>query len=425
MSAGSRTDSSLMPIIFKYLLLLRGVVMVGQLAALLAIDRAFGVKVPWLPVGITLCLLGVMTLHSWHRLGAVGQIPAREFVAQLLADVAALSVLVFFTGGSLNPFISLFLLPIIFAAAALPSLHTAIVAGAAATAYTTLMFVREPVEHQHAVVQGFDLHLWGMWYGFLLSAACVAAFVARIAGALRERDAALAEAREQALRNERVIALGTLAAGTAHELGTPLATMAIVAQDLAADLAGQPGLQSAVTLLQEQLQRCKTTLSQLAMDAGQAPAQEGFRCTPRQFIAQLIEEFRALHAGVHLRMDKPPAGPEIAIVPDRTLHQALLNILTNAAQASPSMVEFSAHWDRDCLWLEICDEGPGITRELRQHLGQAPVASGKDSGLGLGLYLAVTTLQRQGGTVEFNARETGGTQAVVKLPLAAIRAGDA
>jgi two-component system sensor histidine kinase RegB len=413
-----------MPIIFKYLLLLRGVVMVGQLAALLAIDRAFGVKVPWLPVGITLFMLGALTLHSGYRLRVLNQISAREFLAQLLADVAALSCLIFFTGGSLNPFISLFLLPIIFAAAALPSLHTAIVAGAAATAYTMLMFVREPVEHHHAAVQGFDLHLWGMWYGFLLSAACVAAFVARIAGALRERDAALAEAREQALRNERVIALGTLAAGTAHELGTPLATMAIVAQDLAADLADQPALHAAVNVLQGQLQRCKTTLSQLAIDAGQAPALEGFRCTPRQFIEQLKDEFEAQNPGVRLRLGGALQGPDFAIVPDRTLRQALLNILNNAAQASPAVVELTAGWDTGKLSLEIRDEGPGIARELSQHLGRAPVPSAKESGLGLGLYLAVTTLQRQGGVVEFRPRETGGTRVVVEIPLGPIRAGN-
>jgi two-component system sensor histidine kinase RegB len=414
-----------MPIIFKYLLLLRGVVMVGQLAALLTIDRAFGVRVPWAPVGITLFLLGALTLHSAYRLGGLTQISAREFLGQLLADVVALSLLVFFTGGSLNPFISLFLLPIIFAAAALPSLHTAIVGGAAAAAYTTLMFVREPVDHHHAAVQGFDLHLWGMWYGFLLSAACVAAFVARIAGALRERDAALAEAREQALRSERVIALGTLAAGTAHELGTPLATMAILAQDLATDLANQPTLHAAVTVLQGQLDRCKATLSQLAMDAGQTPAQEGFRCTPRHFIEQLREEFETLNPGVNLHLAEALDGPDFFIVPDRTLRQALLNILNNAAQASPAVVELVAHWNEEQLSLEIRDEGPGITRELRNHLGRAPVPSDKESGLGLGLYLAVTTLQRQGGVVEFRPRDTGGTQVMVKLPLGPIRAGRA
>ncbi len=413
-----------MPIIFKYLLLLRGVVMVGQLAALLVIDRAFGLKVPWLPVGITLLMLGALTLHSGYRLGTLHQISAREFLAQLLADVVALSCLIFFTGGSLNPFISLFLLPIIFAAAALPSPHTAIVAGTAATAYTMLMFVREPVEHHQAAVQGFDLHVWGMWYGFLLSAACVAAFVARIAGALRERDAALAEAREQALRSERVIALGTLAAGTAHELGTPLATMAIVAQDLAADLVDQPALHAAVSVLQGQLQRCKTTLSQLAIDAGQAPAQEGFRCTPRQFIEQLRDDFEALNPGVRLRQGDAPQGPDFAIVPDKTLRQALLNILNNAAQASPAVVELTVRWDAERLSLEIRDEGPGIAGELSQRLGHAPVPSAKESGLGLGLYLAVTTLQREGGVVEFHPRETGGTRVLVEVPLGHIKAGN-
>lgn len=414
-----------MPIILRYLLLLRGVVMIGQVTALLVINRAFGVRVPWLPVSLALGLLGILTLLSWRRLRRETTIPAREFAAQLLADLLALSVLVFFTGGALNPFISLFLLPIIFAAAALPSLHTAIVAGVAATAYTLLMFVREPVAHQHALVSGYDLHLWGMWYGFLLSAACVAAFVARIARALRERDAALADACEQALRNERMAALGTLAAGTAHELGTPLATMALVAQDLALDLGEQPALRDAVGVLQNQLQRCKAALSQLAVDAGQLPAQEGFRCTSRQFIEQLVMEFRAAHPLAKLHLTVDTRAPVVSIIPDRTLHQALLNILNNAAEASPDGAALEVQETRERLQLIISDDGPGIAEDVRQRLGHAPLPRREGGGLGLGLYLAITTLERLGGSVEFQARSPGGTRVKVDLPWAPLGASEA
>lgn len=409
-------------IVLKYLLLLRGLLIVGQLLALIVIDRGFDFDVPWWPVITTLLLLSLLTLSSWRHLTAPRPIPAREFVVQLLADVGALSVLVFFTGGSLNPFISLFLLPIIFAAAALPSGHTAIVAGAAAAAYTTLMFVHQPVHHATTHMRGFDLHIWGMWYGFLLSAACVAAFVARIARALRERDAALAEAREQALRNERIVALGTLAAGTAHELGTPLATMAIVAQDLASDLAGQPPLQAAVHVLQSQLQRCKATLAQLAVDAGQLPAEAGGRIALTAFIEQLWADFHALNPAVELRRAAYRHGAPLEIVLDRILRQALLNILNNAAEAATRSVEIAGTWNADSLQLEISDDGPGISRDVRPRLGRDVVTSKGAGGMGLGLYLAVTTIQRYGGSVEFQPRSDGGTRVAINLPLTPLRA---
>jgi len=408
-------------IVLKYLLLLRSVVIVGQLLGLVVIDHGFHVEVPWWPVLTTLAMLTALTVYSWRDLRVPRSVPARAFLVQLLADIAALSVLVFFTGGSLNPFITLFLLPIIFAAAALPSLHTAIVAGAAALAYTTLMFVHQPVHHVSTHVRGIDLHIWGMWYGFLLSAACVAAFVARIARALREQDAALADAREQVLRNERIVALGTLAAGTAHELGTPLATMSIIAQDLAADLAGQPGLKRAVQLLQGELHRCKKTLAQLAVDAGQLPAEEGGRVSLATFLEQLWTDFRSLNPGVELRHDGVERGDACDIVVDRTLRQALLNILNNAAEASNRTVTVSGTWTNVRVTLEIEDDGPGISGEVRPKLGR-DVVSSKDGGMGIGIYLAATTIQRFGGSVQFMPRPRGGTRVRVELPLSPLRA---
>ena len=409
-----------MPIVLKYLLLLRGLVVVGQIAALLIIDSMFGIDVPWLAVGLVFTGLLALTLQSWRRLRDRTLISAGEFVAQLLADVIALSALVFFTGGSLNPFISLFLLPIIFAAAALPSPHTAVVAGAAIAAYTTLMFIHQPAHHMRTVVQGFDIHIWGMWYGFLLSAACVAAFVARIAYALRERDAALAQAREQALRDERMVALGTLAAGTAHELGTPLATMAILAQEIADTVPTEQ--RAAVQVLNEQIERCKSALSQLAMDAGQMPADEGFPAGIHALLLALVRDCERLHPGLQVQTELRQPSQEVAIVVDRTLRQSLLNLLNNAADVSPGAVKLLARWDEENLSLEILDEGPGIAREVQPHLGRDVVTSRPGRGLGLGVFLANNTLDRLGGRIDFQPRIGGGTRVSIELPLSGLRA---
>ena len=409
-----------MPIVLKYLLLLRALVVIGQIAALVIIDSMFRIEVPWPAVGLIFAGLLALTLQSWRRLRDRTVIPAGEFVAQLLADVIALSALVFFTGGSLNPFISLFLLPIIFAAAALPSPHTAVVAGAAIASYTALMFIHQPAHHMRTVVQGFDIHIWGMWYGFLLSAACVAAFVARIAYALRERDFALAQAREAALRDERMVALGTLAAGTAHELGTPLATMAILAQEL--EDTAPAGQRQAVHVLQAQIERCKSALSQLAMDAGQMPADEGFKAEIRTLLQAIVRECEQLHAGLRVETAFNPPAREVIIVADRTLRQSLLNLLNNAADVSPASVKLLARWGDDMLSLEILDQGPGIAREVQAQLGRDVVTSRPGRGLGLGVYLAHNTVERLGGRVDFETRSGGGTRVRIELPLSSLRA---
>ena len=165
-------------------------------------DKAFGVAVPWLPVTAVLSVLAAFTVFSWRHASARGAgASQQQYLVQSVTDVLTLSALIYFTGGSFNPFISLFLLPIVFAAAALSASFLAAITLLAISAYTLLMFFHVPVDHGHGRAAGLDLHMWSTWYGFILSAACVTVFVARPVGApLRERDCALATVREEALR---------------------------------------------------------------------------------------------------------------------------------------------------------------------------------------------------------------------------------
>jgi two-component system sensor histidine kinase RegB len=411
-----------MKIILKYLLLLRGVTILGQMLALVVISERFGFSVPWVPVAVILVAMTGLTLWSWRQQTTQPEVTQREFVAQLLADIIALSVLVYFTGGSLNPFISLFLLPIIFAAAALPPLHTAIVAIAASAAYTALMFTQRTELNHLDHTSGINIHLWGMWYGFLLSAACVAAFVARIARALRERDAALIAVREQALRDERIVALGTLAAGTAHELGTPLSTMMIVAQELAEGLGAHAEHRRSVDVLVTQIRRCKDALSHLAQDAGELPASAGQRTTLAEFLATLAQEFHSTHPDVRLDISALDRLRTLDVVVDRTLRQALLNVLNNAADAAHDAVQVHCDWNADMLRVDVIDDGSGITSPIRSKLGKQPVSTKGEAGMGLGAYLATTVIQRGGGRVDYLTPTAGGTRVRIHLPLTTLNA---
>lgn len=414
-----------------YLLLLRLFAVGGQLLALGMMAWVFDLPLPWLPVTVIILALLAYTLFSWRHARETTASTDGAIMRQLLVDVAALTGVVYFTGGPANPFITLFLLPITFAAASLRPRHTWLIATAAIVAYTWLMFFHEPLLHQqhhhhhdHAA-DGFSLHLWGMWYGFIIIAALLAFFVARIGRALRERDRALAAAREETLRGQQLVAMGTLAAGTAHELGTPLSTMAVVVNDLEHEYQDQAELADSLRLLRQQISRCKDVLARMAADAGQLQADAGSRQPVNEFLQSVIDDWQALRQDVELEQDWQGSKPAPEIITDRVLTQALVNVFNNAADAAASRVKILVKWNDDLLSLEVTDDGDGMDQEARLRAGIVPYSSKPPGeGLGLGLFLARTTLQRFGGQLELHDAPGGGLCVTIKLPLQPILAGN-
>lgn len=407
----------------RYLLLLRLLAIGAQLLALALMAWGFDLRLPWLPLALIISGLLLYTAVTWHHTRQSAVTRDSAIFRQLLVDVAALSGLVYFTGGSMNPFITLFLLPITFAAASLPSRHTWAIACAAIAAYTLLMFFNEPFQHNHVPASSFSLHLWGMWYGFIISAALLVYFVGRIGHALQQRDRSLAAAREEALRNEQLIAMGTLATGTAHELGTPLATMAVLIKDLEAGLQEPAELQEALDCLREQIDCCKAVLARLASDAGQLQADAGRRQPVAVYLDAVLEEWRQLHVGIVLQTAWQGPQPGPIIIADRTLSQALLNVLNNAADAGAGRIELQAQWNTERLRMTVVDNGSGLPAGAKPRVGSVPYScKPSGEGLGLGLFLARLTLQRFGGSLEIDDHDKGGTRVGIFLPLQPILA---
>ncbi|OGT33395.1 MAG: hypothetical protein A2W28_07855 [Gammaproteobacteria bacterium RBG_16_51_14] len=407
----------------KYLLLIRSIAIGGQVLALVFMQHYFSIKLPLVPVIIIISLLGLFTIISWHRFQNRRTISEKIFFTQLMMDVSALTTLIYFTGGSVNPFISLFILPITFAAASLRPVHTTVISLAAISGYTLLMFYHVPLGNDQSLHNNVQLHIWGMWYGFMLSGGLVAYFVSRIARTLRKQDQALTEAREEAMRAERILALGTLAAGTAHELGTPLSTMAVLAKELEHEYAGQDKLVHDLRLLRKQIDRCKSILSRMASDAGQTQADSGQRITVDEFLNGIIEDWRQLRPGVNVKFQWQGVGPAPEIIADQTLSHAIVNILNNAADASSRAIKIDGQWDATSLRIEIRDDGHGMSEKSRDKIGHAIFSTKPpDEGLGIGLFLAQTTLLRLGGSIRLDNHTEGGTHAEIQIPLAPISA---
>lgn len=364
-------------------------------------------------------ILTLLNLLTWIRLHRKWPVSHMEFFLQLLIDVLALSSLLYFSGGSTNPFISLYLLPLTIAAATLPWRYTWIMAIITIACYTLLLFNYVPLPHEHSnhLIE-FALHVSGMWLAFVLSTVIIAWFVVKMSSSIRDRDRDLAKAREHALRNEQIIALGTLAAGAAHELGTPLSTMAVVAGELQQEYTHDTEFQNNIHILRDQIAHCKQTLTQLLAKAGQPRAEHGSELPVDAFLRQILDKWKLVRPSVKFTYQSTGKQPAPRIMDNQLLNQSLLNLLNNAADASSECIEIKSNWDNLELNLEIIDDGKGLSVEALQRAGEAFFSTkAPGQGFGIGLFLANANIERFGGSVHLFNLENGGACTQVVLPL--------
>tara|TARA_R110002124_G_scaffold3292_7_gene22469 strand:- start:1647 stop:2762 length:1116 start_codon:yes stop_codon:yes gene_type:complete len=355
-------------------------------------------------------------------------------VAQLHAIFFALccllTLLLYLQGGATNPFVSLYLVPIAISAATLPVHRTLSLAAFCLLAYTLLMFYYEPMQllspgHDMTLMTSdnhsmhlsestqVNWHVVGMWLNFVLSTLLITYFVVRMARTLRRRNAELAAIREQQLRDEQLLGIATLAAGTLHELGTPLATMTLIVDELESATRENPEIAEDVTLLAQQLARCKLSLQHLAHAAEQSSDQLQ-RVAIRDYLEKVMTHWHLLKPGIPLQNSIQPVDGYIRI--DSTFEQAIINLLNNAAEASPDGIEVAAQTDEKAgtLTLLIRDHGPGIDSDA-DNFGQ-PFVSTRGQGRGLGLFLSNATIERLGGRVMLQSHSGGGTLTTITVP---------
>jgi len=406
----------------RRLIALRSMVIAAQLITLTAVWKVMELELGWRPMLLTIAALAAINLFSWLRLSSGKPVPNAELFAQLCIDVLALSILLYCSGGSTNPFVSLYLLPLVIAAATLPGRYTWGMAALTSACYSVLMFYYIPLphNHQHDGDSAFNAHVLGMWLGFVFSTVVVAYFVVQMAQAVRSRDEMLARVREEILRNERIVALGTQAASAAHELGTPLSTMAVVIGELRHDSKAQPGWQDALHILDEQVRGCKRILDKIlanAQDSGAASLQPADR-----LMEEVLDEWQLLRPTAAYRHCSDSAQPAPLVSVDGTLRAALMNLLNNAADAASANtalqpIEIRTRWDAANFTMEIRDHGKGLSEEAELKAGSAFFTT-KTGGHGLGLFLANATVERMNGSVRLFNREQGGTTTEIILPVA-------
>lgn len=426
-----------------WVLRLRWVAIGGQIATVAAVHGLMGIELPLAPISaiVSVAAASNVGVALWSRRHA--RVHQGVVGALVAAEIVSFTGLLFFTGGPANPFSFLYLVYIALATLALRPAWTWSLAGLAVACFGLLFAWHVPLDavshhggasmdgehahHAHAAHRatgdgpGSDpmaLHLYGMWVAFGVGAAAIVYFLDRVTRALADRDEELQAARDRAARTEKLASLATLSAGAAHELATPLATIAVVARELERSLEDDPDHAGDARLVREQVERCRQILHGMAAGAGEPAGERVERTTAASVveaaIAGLGDEERP-----RVRVERAGADPVLR-GPLDALTRAVRGLVANALDASAPTDEVvvravgSGHQCR----IEVHDRGAGMTPEVLSRAGE-PFFTTKEPGrgMGLGLFLARVLAERIGGDVEIDSGVGRGTTVSMVLPV--------
>jgi len=402
----------------RQLIQLRWVAVAGQTAAILLVYFGLGVPLPLIE------MLGVALLLATANVLVAAAVPRHhvhhsEVMLALLLDMGVLTLQLYFSGGATNPFISLYLLQVVLGAILLPPASAALLVVASGISYALLSVRFVPL----ALAGGWfadtqQLFAIGRWIAFGMVAGLLVLFITRISRNLRARDAYVADLRQHAAEEEGIVRMGLFASGAAHELGTPLGTLAVILADWRRmpAIAGSPELAAELEEMQAEVQRCKGIVSDILHSAGQ-PRGEAMESTlAGSFLDAVVEAWRPTHPQTEL-IYEPAGGGAAIIAVDPALRQAIWSLLDNGAEVS-IVVRLRARIEDGMLAIAISDFGPGFTTEALATVGQL-YQSTKGAGRGLGLFLATNVARRLGGRLDARNLPSGGAEVRLLLPVKA------
>jgi two-component system sensor histidine kinase RegB len=396
----------------------------GQAVVVVGAEAMTGIALP----STTLVALLVVEVVGNFALGAWAsrvRVTDGAIAAVMLLDIIVLTVLLDLTGGAANPFSTLYLVNVALAAVLLPGRWSWPLMMASLLAFGGLFVHEELVGPSHHVRMLIDhramihSHLRGMWVACALSAIFVVFFVQRVSSALADREQELDRTRAQSARREKLASLATLAAGAAHELGTPLSTIAVVIKELERALPTDASkeVRDDLRLVREQVTRCREILDRMAAHAGETVGETIALVTTERWVASALDGLRQRD---RVRVAAVAAGAAVR-GPPRALADALRGLMKNAIQASPAdrevVLRLSAEQDR--VRATVKDSGPGMPPEILARVGEPFFTTkGPGDGMGLGLFLTRALAEQLGGEFHIVSHQGAGTEAWIELPAA-------
>ncbi|HTC99235.1 MAG TPA: ActS/PrrB/RegB family redox-sensitive histidine kinase [Bradyrhizobium sp.] len=421
------------PIRLDTILRLRWLAALGQLAAIFVVAQGFEFDVPVVPCLIIISLSALVNLALQIKVHPMQRLEGVHAAALLALNIVELAALLYFTGGLENPFSFLFLAPVLISATALPVRLTITLGLLAVACASALVFIHQPLpwDGDEPLILP-PIYLIGVWISIVLAIGVTSLYSFQVTEEARKLSDALAATELVLAREQHLTQLDGLAAAAAHELGTPLSTIVLVSRELEkaiaegtqinsqASLQGSSQIAADIKTLREQAQRCRDILSKITqLSSTGAPFD-------RMKLSTLIEETVAPHRdfGVDIKVRIAVAGSR---EPVGSRNPAVLygvgNILENAVDFARSEVEVNAWWNNDTVEIEVSDDGPGFAPDILKRIGEpylsrrraADETPGEHSGLGLGVFIARTLLERTGAKISFSNRMFPDHGAVVQI----------
>ena len=409
---------------------LRWMAVAGQLTALAVVWLLFDFDLPLIPcltfIGISALLNTLIAL----RAPLDRRITNIEAATQLFFDILQISALLYLTGGMRNPFALLLLAPVV---VSVKTLNKWVFAGLATTVVLisyTLLFYHLPLPwYEGEALELPNFYLYGLWIALLVGMLFTSVYTWQATSQTRRMTEAFAESEAILFHEKKLAALGGMAAAAAHELGTPLATIQVVAKEIAREAENNSELKDDANLLLSQAQRCRDILQQLG-DRGDSGDAVHDRLDLAALIREITEPFVGYGTDIITKLNPPLTNAEVPILPrQQEFVYGLTNIVENAADFAQSTVNVNATWNDTHISVEVLDDGPGFDPSVLQKLGEPYVSvrqSKKDvqdglvgGGLGLGVFIAKTLIERLGGSVSFNNRKsTNGARVNLVWPIA-------
>ncbi len=407
----------------------------SQIILILLAKYYLQIQLPLLLLGFFIGMEVVFQVYAVWRTRYARRIKSQEILTNILFDSLILAALVYFSGGPNNPFIYLLLLSIALATLMLTARGLLLVASIQLVLYSLLNLYQRPlVLEVSSPLESFHLHLLGMWVNFVFTVILIAVFGWLTRQSMIKQEKKIQNLREKQLQDEQLLALGIMSASAAHELGTPLSTIAIIVDDLQHENFSTE-VNNDLSLLTSQIASCRNIIKSLGDKSREA--QESLHSKSRSefmisedknitsnlklSLQKVVENWLVYRPDIHFEQNWHEDISQLDIHLPISVEQAITNLLDNAADASianqQDIVSMLCYLETNSLIIEIKDHGKGIPTELSQAHAKQYQETKKKDGLGWGLFLSNASIERIGGNIELQQSPHGGTLTRISLPM--------